>query len=705
MIDTDVSSVISQKLSYRKDLCTGEIVYINARTENVTVLAEEYSPLSSSQVIGSSAKSAIECAADLKPFLKKLSLLKQYSAADYESENVMTDAISQDIAVSYPKKSNCKQTEFIVDNQQGIDNSVAIDAVVDAPDENGASGNAPPADSVDLTPVVAELRRASVPLQLASALCGIWEGTENASTSVTCSTFSSLRDIRYQMVQRCRNTSDSIGSLIICKERKQNIFEDFRNFFNLIPEDLRFDPDMITELHLRALEMRSKLSDITDKRRKEAEDRLLTIAADGTLGVLCHRSRCEASLLIQSELNRFIASCHLLLDSSKALCKFKNTSRFANELEEALPVGEGGGEKVDSKGGKDAKGKAPAKGKAAETVIVPYRDPVAPSILNADVMSAIPKPASAAAVAVDPKKDAKGKKVEAEPVPADPFLLAEKAATDYLNTFSTGTYTINRSLYSVIEGAVDPVVERVCSSVEKAVCCEAARLLRTLTIIRQILQTHLEWLESTEASNIKYLTGVIFSQWSKEVAADERLVAMIQGRIEQCEPIRDTWKICADAISVETNKLVVSDPQPFPSPVINHFLSHNFNEEQSMLFSKAFQDLSVQGTVLEQDVDSLIHIFSSSGTLGCCVSETAKKIEDEEMHKFTVTNEFLDIPDGLLFLDLEGGVSPIKRCLISTAAKRIGYTEEHLGIIPLSDLVHNLLSKTQKKKKAVSFAV
>lgn len=712
MISTEPSVVISQKISYRKDLITGEMVYISSATDNVSVLAEDYAPLNTLQVIGTTAKTSSDCAADISPFLSKLSLLKVYSAVNYENEQSMATVISQEISELYPGKENYKKNNtFVEESSDPIINEIqtAIDGEAVNTEAAAVDPEDPPCNeaTIDAIPVAPELRRTSVPLQLASSLCDIWGSTEKASISVSSNTFLGLRDIRYQMVQRCRNATDFVCSSIICKDGKQYVFEAFRKDFNLVPEDLRFDPDMITELHLRTFEMRAKLSDITDKRRKDVQERLASIASDGALAVLSHRSRCEAASLVQTELNRFIASCHTLLDTSKALCKFKNSSKVANELEETLPIGEIGGEKVDAKGGKDAKGKAPAKGKGAEIVITPYRDPVAPVILNMDAMASIPKPASAAAaVAVDPKaKDGKGKKGEAETVPADPFSLAEKAATDYFNTYSAGTYTINRSLYAFSEGVVDPVVESVCSSVEKAIWCEAARSLRTIVIIRRILQTHVEWLESTEAAILKYLEEVIASQWQKEVAADERLVTMIQGRIEESEPIRDLWKICADAISVECNKLVVADPLPHPVPRINQFFMSHFNEEQLVLISAAMRNLALGGHVLEEDINSLVDLFSSSGTLGCHQSEMNMKIDDGEMTRISVINKNVNIPEGLLLPEAENKDSIIKECLnYGGKSQRIGYIEEHTGIVPVDAICDRLYSKA-KKKRQVRFDV
>jgi hypothetical protein len=712
MINTEPSVVISQKVSYRKDLITGEMVYISSFTDNVSVLAEEYTPLSAPEVVGTTAKTASDCFADLSPFLNKLSLLKVYASVNYENEQSMSVAVSQEIPSLYPGKDNYKKNDTFVEGSSDppvTDKQAAIESEAEnteatAVDPEGSPSAEATADAILATP---ELCRTSVPLQLASALCDIWGSIEKSSISVSSNTFLGLRDIRYQMVQRCRNAADFVCSSIICQDGKQYVFEAFRKDFNLIPEDLRFDPDMMAELHLRTLEMRAKLSDITDKRRKDIQERLASIAADGALAVLTHRSRCEAASLVQTELNRFLASCHILLDTSKALCKFKKSSKVANELEETLPIGEVGGEKVDAKGGKDAKGKAPpAKGKGTEIVITPYRDPVAPAILNTDVMASIPMPASAAAVVADPKaKDVKGKKGEAEAVPADPFSLAEKAAIDYFNTYSAGTYTINRSLYTFAEGVVDPVVERVCSSVEKTIWSEAARSLRTIVIIRRILQTHVEWLESTEAMILKYLEEVILSQWQKEVAADERLATMIQERIEESEPIRDLWKICADAISVECNKLVVADPLPHPVPRINSFFMSHFNEEQSVLFSAAIKNLTFGDQVLVEDINSLVDLFSSSGTLGSHQSELSIKIGDGEMPKVSVINENLNIPEGLLLPESENKDSIIKECLNSGGTSlRLGFIEEHTGMVSVDAISDRLYSKA-KKRKQVSFAV
>lgn len=191
-------------------------------------------------------------------------------------------------------------------------------------------------DSVsDLQPVPTPVYTA-LPFQLATALSGMWNSAENTSIEVGRVFFKTLRDYRYQMVQRRRVMHDALRLLLVRLDNRQDLFEDFIVGFNQIDDDFRFDPDCVAELHLRTSEMRESILLGCDMRRRDAESFVLTASLDGIPQLLLHMSECEGVAMVQAEYNRFIVSIHLLLDYSKSMASYDCTKRILNVLEETL---------------------------------------------------------------------------------------------------------------------------------------------------------------------------------------------------------------------------------------------------------------------------------------------------------------------------------------------------------------------------------
>ena len=87
--------------------------------------------------------------------------------------------------------------------------------------------------------------------QLAVALDNLWSSSESQSNQVLQSFFDSLRTVRYQLLQRRRATNDILSAMLVSKDARQAMLEEFRDEFNDIDEDFRFDVDCKAELHLR----------------------------------------------------------------------------------------------------------------------------------------------------------------------------------------------------------------------------------------------------------------------------------------------------------------------------------------------------------------------------------------------------------------------------------------------------------------------
>ena len=401
-LDSDLEKVIEEKVRARKNLQTGEVVYIEDTCTDVSTFAEIYQPLNQPLVAGADLKHSADCMGGLRTFLSGLNLLKEIPISGRDSDDSsVANTVSKCVREWYGEKgkpSMQKTTEVIdvdtpievVVNDSGDDQVESAEKGVESEEKGGDGEEVDQTTETSPDETLAPIEpndsksahmRASIPLQLAQALDRIWSTCEQASSEVVTEAFNGLRNIRYQMIQRCRSCTDALNGMIIRKDDKQGVFEAFRGDFNAVDSDLRFDEDVIAELHLRVLELRVALQNITDERKQELIELVKNIEKDGIVLALSHRVRCEFAAILQSELNRFTASCHLILDTSKCLCKRNFIVTHSTELEETL--GTDAHVTVADAGGKDKKGKGTTEG--------PYRLPITTSMLDAELLQAIPK--------------------------------------------------------------------------------------------------------------------------------------------------------------------------------------------------------------------------------------------------------------------------------------------------------------------------
>ena len=177
----------------------------------------------------------------------------------------------------------------------------------------------------------------TLPKELATALKDLWSLAEEQSIETGRTFFNSLRDIRYQMIQRRRATYDSYRLLQTKLDNRQEIYDDFVINFNSVDNDFRFDKECASELYLRSLELRENLLNICDTKKKEIDIYIARAAVDGILNLFIHTTELEATALLQSEYNRFIVSLHLLFDYTKSIATYDKSKKILNVLEETLP--------------------------------------------------------------------------------------------------------------------------------------------------------------------------------------------------------------------------------------------------------------------------------------------------------------------------------------------------------------------------------
>jgi hypothetical protein len=241
----------------------------------------------------------------------------------------------------------------------------------------------------------------AIPVPLAEALLQMWNTSEVQSGRKSNTFFASIRDVRYQMLQRRRAAFDGVSCLLVKLDDRQDLFDKFRAKFNQMTSDLRFDPDCVAELHLQTLELCDALVKISETRKQVAETYTKKIASDAVMSMLQHRARCEAVAMAQSELQRFFVALHLLFDYTKSVRGYEMHVKVLNELEVTLPVtlpveNEGGG------GKKEAKKETKKVDKNAPAALVPFREPVGLVLVPKGNMEAVPE-VNGAEEAVDPK--------------------------------------------------------------------------------------------------------------------------------------------------------------------------------------------------------------------------------------------------------------------------------------------------------------
>lgn len=226
-----------------------------------------------------------------------------------------------------------------------------------------------------------------IPLKLATILSNFWNESEKHAEINGEKYFTTLRDIRYQIIQRRRITMDTIYISMLRQDSRQELFNTFRDSFNniIIEPDLRYDPDCIAELYLRTLQLRNEISKLCEQRYQDVLSIINKTEKDGQNHVFIYHLKCEGMFLLQNEMNRFYQILDLLFDYTKSIQTYQIHEKIANELEVLLPSTSYELIKVETTGKKgDAKAeKKLEKSKTAgAAVFAPYREVLSPYFIN-----------------------------------------------------------------------------------------------------------------------------------------------------------------------------------------------------------------------------------------------------------------------------------------------------------------------------------
>lgn len=408
----NVTELSEERLRSRTDLITGASVSITNDIKTVACMQDLYTPLRPVHTHSIDLSNSSSESHDLISFIRSLGLLLlPVNAADFNSLNDAALSIAESISSSFGLQNSvavpCDE-ELLENSNVDTDSSPRISQEEKAENEEQVI-EPQVSNSVNTVPTPVDM-----PKLLARALSNMWENSESQLHLSATEYFCALRDMRYQMLQRRRSIHDVIYPLLIRRDTRQDLFETFRNGFNEIPADFRFDLDCVSELHLRTVELGDAIATICFTRRKEADEQLQYFLNDGIVQVSAHRIQCEGAALLQSLFNSFSTSIHLIFDATKSMAKYEKISRVYNSLEETLAISIGDAVKApagkDAKGGaKDAKG-----GKGAAPAPVPFRDPVPCMILSSDIMTTLPGVKVETVEVVDPKAKPKPDKVSSD---------------------------------------------------------------------------------------------------------------------------------------------------------------------------------------------------------------------------------------------------------------------------------------------------
>ena len=419
-----IQTTLSEIFSARTNLDTNEVTYLQAGTDMLVDNLEELRGLVScphTAVIDIALTTT--GADDLQAFLSKIGVLKIFDMSAFGSLGEAAGVAAGMICPTPYQASG--ESENIIDNVDnrdgGIEGDVARSEGPIMPFKGDEQSRNPPVEQALVNPEPGTIGEGAVslpqtphtplppvftqmPRELAKALSDMWRTAESQSVETGRSFFNTLRDSRYQMVQRRRALHDALSVLHARLDNRQEIFDDFVSGFNAIDDDFRFDNECAAELHLRSLELREVLLGGCDTRKKDAELFVARAAVDGIAGLLVHLSECEGAAMLQAEYNRFVISLHLLFDYTKTMASYDRSRKTFNLLEETLappddtvPSAPSGSAKVERKASTvGMKKPAPMnrKGSSAfvtETFPDPFRIPVPPVSLPLGSMNEIPR--------------------------------------------------------------------------------------------------------------------------------------------------------------------------------------------------------------------------------------------------------------------------------------------------------------------------
>jgi hypothetical protein len=160
-----------------------------------------------------------------------------------------------------------------------------------------------------------------LPSALGSVLSEQWDVVEQNYLSGLNEFFVNLRCYRSSEIKHLSDVRLSFAEFLRRPDEKQRILGAFQSNFNAITQDMRFDPAVKNELHLRASELKDSLQEICTRKKQEAEDEHKAIATDGWVEAETTRVSLLYIKAMQSEIDRCYRTVQLCKDFYKGQTK------------------------------------------------------------------------------------------------------------------------------------------------------------------------------------------------------------------------------------------------------------------------------------------------------------------------------------------------------------------------------------------------
>jgi hypothetical protein len=206
-----------------------------------------------------------------------------------------------------------------------------------------------------------------------------------------------------------------------------------------------------------------------------------------------------------------------------------------------------------------------------------------------------------------------------------PFTTCVTNALQFIDTWSKATYKIDREVYGGDE--------EFCSLLEKTIWVRSSFLsclwILTLSLSFSLFQHEAdrfryfvnqiqtettqttEWLQTQETLLFEQCSHLIEERQYLELSVTERLIEMIRECIMQNIPIYHQWQVTYDGISVRHDRRIYPYPDPDPIPSENIFQPTHLNDEQLMIFDEMLRNISLNNTILKEDLVQLMLLCQS----------------------------------------------------------------------------------------------
>ena len=398
-IDTPVRQVVLDDVRSRVDMRASRVTYLDTTVDSVNDTIENVLGNQSKYTIGVESERRREMLVPLESLLQDVGLMTRLSSDD---EGRVDKESLHDIAlhlhVLMESMSVTKLSEVSVESSVA-EESLTMSDSVDEDEQTLPLGATESKASVTtvlttdagsmVSPPVHSGVPAMVPVRLAKVLSKLWDEIERQSTQSISRFYRAIHEVRLLTFSRRRLSNDVLHSYQARNDNKHNLIGKFGNEYNSIENDFRYDNDCKAEMCLRILELRDQMFQMAKSRRLEAEDMMSKIQNDGMTAIYIHRLHCEGVAFLQTELNRFIVTLHLIFDYLKSFVGRPLYEKYENDLEETIksaydPVDD----EFKSRGkAKDHKSKETKKGKKGEAQVpVPYREAVPKLILSKRIL-------------------------------------------------------------------------------------------------------------------------------------------------------------------------------------------------------------------------------------------------------------------------------------------------------------------------------